>query len=199
MKFKKFNHLDVYTFQRSKEGKSCCGDSFYIYETDEYFIGAIADGLGSGIEAHRSSTAAISMVRNYHNESVSSIMERCNRVLRMKRGAVLVIFKINYKTREVEYSSIGNIRFLFAPSDDNVVNLMPTSGFLSGRPQPVQVKKITVSSGSKFFVFTDGLKVASPKKFLSNFKSIFDASSRLKASVSHPEDDVTFLMGKLNI
>lgn len=48
-------HIQTLVYQLNKEGKSICGDSFFMKADDKELICAVADGLGSGSLANESS------------------------------------------------------------------------------------------------------------------------------------------------
>lgn len=191
-----FNKIDIYAYQSAKKGEDCNGDVYFVKETDEYFLCAVADGLGSGRDANASSEAAISVIKDHHDEDVKSLMERANDALHLKRGAVLAIFKIYYKEQELEYSCVGNIRFMLRTEAGKVTYPMPTMGFLSGRPQQVTVQRFPFEKGTSFLIHSDGLEIYSIKKYLWDVRSIRDTYQSIKEMIQNPKDDITFLIGK---
>lgn len=152
-------HIQTLVYQLNKEGKSICGDSFFMKADDKELICAVADGLGSGSLANESSAAIKDLVENYANEDVQSIIERCNQAMKNKRGATASILKINFEQRQFTYCSVGNVRFiLHSPSGESFYPL-PISGYLSGKPQKYKTHTATYEKGSKFIIHTDGLNV----------------------------------------
>lgn len=103
-------HIQTLVYQLNKEGKSICGDSFFMKADDKELICAVADGLGSGSLANESSAAIKDLVENYASEDVESIIERCNQAMKNKRGATASILKINFEQRQFTYCSVGNVR-----------------------------------------------------------------------------------------
>lgn len=193
-----FPKSDISAYQQSKFGNNCCGDSYFFHETDEYFICAVADGLGSGSQAQVSSVSAIEAVKSFHQEDVRTIMDECNASLVKKRGAVVAVFKLYYDKMEIEYSCVGNIKFLLYSPSCNLTHPLPTSGFLSGRPQQVKVQTFQVEPESTFIIFSDGLQIRSIKKMVCNIETPEQATKEIEKIVDQPNDDVTFLVGKIN-
>lgn len=79
-------HVNAIIYQSNKEGKACCGDSFFIKADDEELICAVADGLGSGQYANESSSLVSEIVEEYGHEDVTTLIDRCNQAMKNKRG-----------------------------------------------------------------------------------------------------------------
>lgn len=198
IKEKIFKQAEISTLQKNKTGKNCCGDSFFLKETDEYLICAVADGLGSGEEAKESSAAAISVVKANHDEDISYIMEKCNKILRNKRGVVISIFKAEFARKEISYCCVGNIRFELSSPSGKSVKPLPDRGFLSGRPHQYRIQQFQYEKESIFFLYSDGLSFGSIRELEcihspSEITNIVNQRIEQQMSVN---DDVTLLVGK---
>ncbi|MGM7724396.1 PP2C family serine/threonine-protein phosphatase [uncultured Metabacillus sp.] len=190
-----FVHTLVY--QLPKEGKTCCGDSFFIKATEDYFICALADGLGSGERANDSSSAISALVEKKHNEDVDVLIDLCNQELRDKRGATVSILKIDFKENQFTYSSVGNIRFILCSPSGTFIYPLPILGYLSGRPQKYRTQTYSYEKGSKFIIHTDGLVLPGAKALLYNGRSVEDLSQSLEAYTKTRNDDLTYIVGQL--
>jgi negative regulator of sigma-B (phosphoserine phosphatase) len=196
---KNYENVKLCEFQKPKKGNRHCGDSVFTLEDKSYFICAVADGLGSGKEAQASSKAAIDVVRLNHHKDVSEIIQECNASLKGKRGAVLAVFKFFYDKNELIYSSIGNIQLrLYSASSKKIIRPVPTSGFLTGRPQEINVQRFSLDLDIAFIIYTDGLKNQVKKEELSSLTSPESAALQIARKIDQPEDDVTFLVGKIS-
>jgi phosphoserine phosphatase RsbX len=190
-------HVQSLAYQIQKEGNSCNGDSFFIKATEDYFICSVADGLGSGLNAHASSNAIREVVEQHHHEEVEVLMDYCNKVLKNKRGATVSILKVNFSRKEVIYSSVGNIQFvLYIPSGLSIYPI-PVPGYLSGRPQNYRIETFPYEKDSKFIFHTDGLHIPSIKQVLTRFQSIEEMSNHLEKYTKTRNDDVTYIVGQL--
>ncbi|WP_070121633.1 PP2C family serine/threonine-protein phosphatase [Bacillus marinisedimentorum] len=194
---KKYDKVDLYAHQSAKTGKDACGDSYYIKETKDYFLCALADGLGSGMEARVSSQAAISAIRDHADEDVQSLMNRANKSLYNKRGAVLGLLKVYYEKRELEYACVGNIRFVMYSPGGKITHPLPKSGYLSGKPASFRVQRFPYEPDSSFLMHSDGLEIRSIKNIVWELRSIKAASQKIRQLIDKPKDDVTFLIGKI--
>ncbi|MBT2573138.1 SpoIIE family protein phosphatase [Bacillus sp. ISL-51] len=190
-------HVQTLVYQLNKEGKSVCGDSFFMKANEEELVCAVADGLGSGSLANESSSAIKDIVESYADEDVESIIERCNQAMRNKRGATASILKINFIKRQLTYCSIGNVRFfLQSPSGDSF-HPLPISGYLSGKPQRYKTHTSSYEKGAKFIIHTDGLDVPNIRSYLKQGQSIDDISNSLHMYTTSRKDDLTYILGQL--
>ena len=189
--------VQVIASQSPKKGKVLCGDDYFFEVTDEYFICVIADGLGSGEFAHESSRAVTNVVREFQDEEVEEIMERCNQALQRKRGAAVAIFKVDFTKKEFQYSCVGNIRFYFYPPNGKMIYPLPVTGYLSGRKQRFHTQRFTYIPASKFFIHSDGFEMKGTKSFLRNAGSLEETAKKLEGQNSALNDDITFIFGSL--
>ena len=191
------DHIHALAYQIQKQGNLCNGDSFFMRTTEDYFICSVADGLGSGPEAHASSSAIRTVIEEYHHEEVEVLIDYCNKVLRDKRGATVAILKVFFSEKKFTYSVVGNIRFiLFCPSGRFIYPL-PVLGFLSGKPQKYRSETFSYEKDSKFILYSDGLINPAIKQQLSSFNTIEDLSDQLKMYAKTRKDDLTYILGQL--
>lgn len=195
-----YRQMKISAFQTAKKGQPCCGDSYFFEETNDYFICALADGLGSGVKAKEASERAISVVRENHNEGMETLMKACNKELGASRGAVLSMFKILFDARKLIFSGVGNVRFIFYPPNEKPVYSIPEVGFLSGRALVPKVQTFPFKKGSSFVIYSDGLELnAGSRAAFSDMTPPEEASrvaQKLAVEGANLKDDVTFLFGK---
>ncbi|MGP1910292.1 PP2C family serine/threonine-protein phosphatase [Metabacillus sp. JX24] len=191
------SHVYAYAYQIQKEGKTLCGDSFLIKATEDYFICAVADGLGSGERAYESSSAIKEVIEEYHAEDVELLIAKSNEVLKNKRGATVAIFKAYFGQNMFTFSSVGNIRFvLYSPSGKYVYPL-PVLGYMSGKPQKFSVHTYSYDAGAKFILHSDGLNIPAVKSLLKDHQTIEDISNHLEPYTKSRQDDLTYVVGQL--
>ncbi len=189
--------VEVLAHQRTKEGNEQCGDGYYYTSTDEYFFCVLADGLGSGHNAHVSSTVVISIAKEYHYENVDSVMRRCNEALAQKRGAAVAILKVYFLKKEFVYSCVGNIRFFLYSSSGKLTYPLPVTGYLSGKPQTFRTQCYPYESASKFLLYSDGFHFNGLKTILNVEKPLHSIAENIKGRPSSSSDDATFIIGSL--
>ncbi|WP_096155870.1 MULTISPECIES: PP2C family serine/threonine-protein phosphatase [Bacillus] len=193
----KGNRYTVNAYQIAKKGMYFCGDSYYITAADDYFLCVLADGLGSGEHAHEASQAVITAVQNVVNEDVSALISKCNEALKNKRGAAVSILKVNYRKEEVEYCSVGNIRFFLYPPSEKLIYPLPVKGYLSGKPQSFKIHRFPFEKNMKFFLFSDGINIPSVKSYIKSVPSADSLSEIVNKFSSTGMDDVTLIAGEM--
>ncbi|MET3698567.1 negative regulator of sigma-B (phosphoserine phosphatase) [Bacillus oleivorans] len=193
----KDKHIELYTFQSKKEGKSYCGDAFFYFSDETGFLAIVADGLGSGIFAHESAEAAIEAAKQNRRQDVETIMKACNQALLNKRGAAVSVLKIDYHNKEFTYSSVGNVKFYFLKQDGTTIYPLPVYGYLSGKNQLFITQTYRYEVPSRFFIHTDGLNELARKRYVKMnipLKFIY----RNLTEIVDNRDDTTFLIGSLH-
>lgn len=149
--------VEVAVYQKEKEGTHYCGDRFYYEETDTGFICALADGLGSGEFAEESAQIVIDIIKESPFASNEDIVSKCASKLWGKRGVVLGILKMDFKTGTYTFSSIGNIGVITVSKDKKKSRNIPSSGYLAGYKRSLKVVEGKLEQGMKFFMFSDGV------------------------------------------
>jgi len=191
------NNVHVLAHQTIKKGKRLCGDSYFFTSTDQYFICVLADGLGSGEFANEASMAVINVIEEFHDAPVEELMERCNKVLMKKRGAAVCVFKVQYESKSIIYSSVGNIRFFLYSPTGKLTYPLPVTGYLSGRPQTYHTQCFAYEANSKFLVFSDGFNIQGVKTLLKDYLPIEIIADIIITKYKNNQDDSTFILGSL--
>ncbi|MBC1520262.1 SpoIIE family protein phosphatase [Listeria aquatica] len=191
-------NVELFTFQRSKDLQQYSGDMYFFTELpNNEFLCVLADGLGSGIEAHRSAKAVIDAVKEDPAEELDSLMDKCNQAVSGLRGAAVAMIRVNFVTHTLTYTGTGNIRFYFMEASGKMSFPLSTMGFLSGRKQLFKLKQFQYKPGSKFLIHSDGLKLRKVKSYLdSPISAVHTGHSIERQIASVPEDDVSFVVGK---
>lgn len=194
-----YTNVQVSAFQRAKENNKCIGDSYITIETDEYFVCAIADGLGSGAPAKDSADAGIHAIKKSHDLSVEQMLDAANQSLFGKRGAVMAVFKIDYETMELSFSGVGNVYLVLYFENGDIVRPVTYSGYLSGKPQKYRVERLAVEKPILFLMYSDGFKVnLKCKDIFQRMKSPEHAVYYIKDSLEELKDDITYVIGKMD-
>ncbi|UOE94369.1 PP2C family serine/threonine-protein phosphatase [Alkalihalobacillus sp. LMS39] len=198
VEYKIHDHVKVAVYQQAKAGNYCCGDSYVMIETKQYFLCAIADGLGSGEGAWISSDEVMKMIKEFHHEPIEALMKRCNEALVGKRGAVLTVLKVDYEENLLHYSNVGNIGFIYYLQNGEVIRPIPTRGFLSGRKTTIKVERYPYKSGSAFLLYSDGMKLSSSKQLnTAMLQSPDEAADFIRENIENKADDLTVLIGQI--
>ena len=193
-----YNYVEIASFQEAKNNNAWCGDAFLCIETDEYFICAISDGLGSGQLAHNASQLVISYIKENHHEPLVFLMDRCNELLLNKRGVVLSIVKVDFINKEIIYSNTGNINCIFYTTNGILTRTIPKRGFLCGRKSSFTTQHIPYDKGMRFVLFTDGIELpTSLHNVIAKEVPISRVIDFVKERATLKEDDITFLVGDI--
>lgn len=193
-----FTNVQVSAFQQAKENNDCNGDSYITIETDEYFVCAIADGLGSGQFAKESADVAIYTIKKTHDQAVEQMLDAANQSLYGKRGVVMAVFKIDYETMELSFSGVGNIYLILYDENGDIVRPVTYSGYLSGKPQKYRVERVSLEKPLSFLMYSDGFKVnLKNKDIFQRMKSPEHAVHYIKDSLVEIKDDITYVIGKM--
>ncbi|RYG71894.1 indirect negative regulator of sigma-B activity [Lentibacillus lipolyticus] len=150
--------MQTAVYQQPKSGQYQCGDSYFYTETENEFICVLADGLGSGEEAKRSSEVVINIIKENIHTTVEQLIERCNQQLMGKRGAVIGVLKIDFPTRQYTFSSIGNIGIVTIPENGRKKRNIPNPGYLAGYHRPFKIVSDKLDSVMNFILFSDGVR-----------------------------------------
>jgi len=190
-------YLEVFVYQEAKEGNNECGDTYFTFMNEHYFLCAIADGLGNGPIARQSSEIIPMILAEYHDESIDELLLRCNKLMVNKRGAAVAIVKVDFTLKTIEYSCVGNIKFYMTHKDDSkMIYPLPVMGYLSGRPQKLRTQKYEYKPDDLFLLHSDGVVLNNPKEALRSSIGSFDLHQNLIRTIKHG-DDATFITGSL--
>ncbi|WP_018924813.1 SpoIIE family protein phosphatase [Salsuginibacillus kocurii] len=199
LEHKAHTNVDVTAYQQKKNGNERCGDAYITIETDQYFLCALADGLGSGAEAHRSAQLAMNVITEAHDQSVSQLLDQCNQVLFQERGVVLTMLKVDFATQEIMYGNIGNVECILMLDNDQIVRPVPAPGYLSSRKYKYRLERFQYGENVRFLLYSDGT-VFSPecKNMMSAAKSPECVVNRLAEAAQSANDDVTIVGGDVS-
>lgn len=153
----KQNNVDVAIFQKAKKGQYYCGDSYFYTETENEFVCALVDGLGSGEFAKESSQIVIDIIKNNIHTTVDQLIKKSNQQLTGKRGAVIGILKMEFHSRRYSFSSIGNIGVLTITENGKKKRNIPNAGYLAGYHRPFKVVTDRLEPEMNLIMFSDGV------------------------------------------
>lgn len=189
-------HVEAYIYHQSKKGNKDSGDAYYIHSEKDYFICAIADGLGSGPVAKESAEVIPEVLEKYHHESPDDLLLRCNKFMLHKRGAAVGIVKVYFEQQTLEYSCVGNIRLYILQSNGQMIYPLPVMGYLSGRPQSLRTQRYPYNEKDRFFLHSDGVNLRSPKKYLQENSTPYLLYKKIESTIED-HDDATFIAASL--
>ncbi|MDC3418673.1 SpoIIE family protein phosphatase [Aquibacillus salsiterrae] len=186
--------IQASVYQKPKKGNYHCGDSYLLKETEDEFICALADGLGSGEYAKESSQVVMDIIEQNPGATVDQLIKLCNQSLSGKRGVVLGILKLDFVKQTYTFTSIGNIGVMTITSNLEKKRNIPNSGYLGGYPRKLKVSVENLEKGMVFIMFSDGVssRELSSKYFLrKDVQAIIDTYAKY---VGQSEVDDTTLI-----
>ncbi|MHA6259816.1 PP2C family serine/threonine-protein phosphatase [Sporosarcina sp. CAU 1771] len=189
-------HVEAYAYQRAKHGNNESGDAYFLQSEKEYFIFAIADGLGSGPIARKSAEVIPNVLKEFHHESIDSLLNRCNVEMLRKRGAAVAIVKVDFKLKTIQYSCVGNIRFYMLQGKERMIYPLPVMGYLNGRPQKLNTQVYKYERNDLFFMHSDGVELRNPREALKESSNAYDLYQKVSSTMKD-NDDATFITGSL--
>ena len=197
MEIVQHENIEVHVYQEAKGGNNESGDSYFTYMNEDYFLFAIADGLGNGPYAKQSSEVIPKILAEHHQESIDELLYRCNEQMFHKRGAAVAIVKVGFANKTISYSCVGNVRFyLFRNKTDTMMYPLPVMGYLSGRPQKLKTQTYQYEEGDRFLLHSDGVVLKSPKALLKENPNLVRLSEKIVDSIKQ-DDDATFIAGRM--
>ncbi|MDC3415238.1 SpoIIE family protein phosphatase [Aquibacillus sp. 3ASR75-11] len=190
----KEKHIDLSVYQKPKKGNYLCGDSYFYKETNDSFVCALADGLGSGEYAKESSEAVIDIIQQHIDEPVGPLIKKCNESLIGKRGVVLGILKMDFNTKTYSFSSIGNIGIMTILSDYRKKRSIPNAGYLGNFSKKFKIATGNLEHGMTFVMFSDGVhdRDLSAKYFLDKDVQIITECFEVYGAKNR-DDDTTLI------
>lgn len=186
--------IDIAIYQQEKQGKSCCGDSYYYHDDGERFICALADGLGSGKYAKESSQTVINVVKANRDVSEDELIHLCREALVGQRGVVLGILVINHVAKCFRFLSIGNVGLRTITSDFKKGRNLPSRGYLGGCQSEFSVMHGNLKPGMTFILFTDGVTDAELSVDYFLYANVHHIVHTYESLIEHPREDDTTLI-----
>lgn len=186
--------ISTAVFQKSKKGNYTCGDSYFFEETEDGFLCAIADGLGSGDMAKESSQLAVDEIKALKDSAPDEILRNINRVLIGKRGVVIGILKLDFKKGTFSFLSVGNIGLIAINADHQKYRYISNAGYLAGYQRSFKFEEKKLEPNMNFLLFSDGVSERELSKDYmkgSNVNDLITLYSHLSDEVR--KDDTTLI------
>ncbi len=192
---KESKRVNLSVFQKAKKGNYHCGDSYFYIETEDGFLCALADGLGSGELAKESADAVMKVIQWNPDLGIEALVKKCNQALVGKRGVVLGILRIDFHTGTYSYSSIGNIGVITIDADGKRSRNIPLAGYLAGYPRTLRVARGKAEKGMFFLMFSDGVNDRRLSSELTRTRSVEQITHRYQELYGQfREDDTTLIV-----
>ncbi|RSL29415.1 indirect negative regulator of sigma-B activity [Salibacterium salarium] len=195
---KTHSKVEISTFQQVKQGNKRCGDDYVTIETESSFICALADGLGSGEGAHCSANIAMEVVKDYYDEDVSLILDKCNQALIHERGVVITILKFYFDTNEIIYGNIGNVETFLFSKEGEMRRPIPVPGYLCGRKFRYRLERFPMCDGSYFVLHSDGMTISrTDQESIKHSECPNTSIQQIAQKAQKKNDDIAVIVGRM--
>lgn len=158
--------MDYEIVHEAKLNNSHNGDAFFVSDNFPWFL-MIADGLGSGEKARRSSNIAASLAKSWcldpevcRKEILATFLAHCHQKLKRTRGAAVAGVVVDSKNRVLTFGGIGNIRLVVAGGKQKSLYCQP--GIVGVQmPRKICPNEISMEHYTTGFLFSDGISIRS--------------------------------------
>ncbi|MBI3885763.1 MAG: SpoIIE family protein phosphatase [Opitutae bacterium] len=154
--------VDWAVAQSALPGQAVSGDLHLVQSHDRGLLLAVVDGIGHGPEATRAATAATESLRQYPNDSLHSLINRCHITLGPTRGVVMSLAKFDEHDHTVTWCGIGNVEALLLRGDgaNGAANerALQKGGTVGAQLPVIYASVIPVYAGDVLIFASDGIR-----------------------------------------
>lgn len=137
-------------------GEVHIGDAYEVIEGDGFFVAAVADGLGHGVEAEHAAKKAIATIAASPELAPQLLLERTHNALKGTRGAVVAIAHVDLESCILTYAGLGNIESrLVAP--DKVRRPVSVNGIVGHQARKFRQEAFPFAPGDLLIMHSDGI------------------------------------------
>jgi phosphoserine phosphatase RsbX len=123
---------------------------------------AAIDGIGHGEEAASASKATAALLKNYADEPIISLVERCHEKLRSTRGVVMSLASIDPEHGMMTWLGVGNVQGVLMRAEAKKGNvqepLLLRAGVVGSQLPSLQAAVLPIVKGDTLFLATDGVR-----------------------------------------
>lgn len=142
------------------EGES--GDLHMVCCNQNGVLIAVIDGIGHGDEAAEVARMSATLLRDWVDEPVISLVERCHEKLRGTRGVVLSLAFVSPEQKMMTWIGVGNVQGVLVRADTKKGNpqesLLLRAGVVGSKLPFLQASVLPVSLGDTIVFATDGIQ-----------------------------------------
>ncbi len=154
--------LECGVASRSLDHAAASGDGFVLCPNRLGAILAVYDGLGHGEEAQNAADIAGRVISSSVDQTLISLVRKCDEALRGTRGVTLSLMIINRADESMGWLSVGNVEAVLLRADQTIVprkeHIVMRGGVVGSRLPPLQAMVTTVNHGDMLVCATDGIR-----------------------------------------
>ncbi len=147
---------------RALKGQPQSGDLHLVKLYPGGALVAVVDALGHGGEAAHVARTAISILERQAGEPVVSLLQLCDRALRLTRGAVVSLADVDERAGTMTWVGVGNVEGVFLRADPNArparESLLLRGGVVGYRLPSLMSSVRRAAPGDVLVVATDGIR-----------------------------------------
>jgi negative regulator of sigma-B (phosphoserine phosphatase) len=185
---------------RALPGEPNSGDLEVVQSLPDGVLIAALDGVGHGEEAASAATAARTILEEYAQESVLTLIERCHEALRATRGVAMSVASFNRLQGLVTWLGVGNVQGVLLRRGATSIEATEESLLLRGGVVGVELptlraEVLPVSKGDTLVFATDGISSDFDRRLARNYPPGKAATSIL-ARHGKTTDDALVLVAR---
>jgi phosphoserine phosphatase RsbX len=181
-------------------GETESGDQHLIFPTHDGVLIAAIDGIGHGAEAAGAASIATSVLKNFADEPIISLVDRCHDELRKTRGVVISLAYIDPPRGMMTWLGIGNVQgvLMRAGAKKGSVQevLLLRGGVVGSQLPPLQAAVLPIQPGDTLALATDGVRDEFTES-LSPLETPQRAAERILERYRSGNDDALVLIARL--
>lgn len=137
-------------------GEVHIGDAYAVIEGDGFFVAAVADGLGHGVEAEEAAKKAMTVIKAHPELAPQMLLERTHEALKGTRGAVVAIARVELATHTLTYAGLGNIESRLV-AEDKVRRPVSVNGIVGHQARKFRQEAFPFQPGDLLIMHSDGI------------------------------------------
>jgi negative regulator of sigma-B (phosphoserine phosphatase) len=149
---------------RPRPGEEESGDLHVVQPFPGGTLLAALDGLGHGVEAAAAARAAVESLRTHAQDSVISLVRRCQMDLQETRGVVMSLASFSALDSSLTWLGIGNVEGVLVRADPGGSpareSLLLRGGVVGYKLPMLSASVLTVNPGDILAFATDGVDTA---------------------------------------
>jgi phosphoserine phosphatase RsbX len=188
----------VAKFALPGEGES--GDHHLVCCNRTGVLMAAIDGIGHGEEAASASRTAVALLRDFADEPIIWLVERCHEKLRATRGVVMSLAFIDAEHGMMTWLGVGNVQGVLMRSNGRKgearESLLLRGGVVGSQLPPLQASVLPIGREDTLFLATDGIRSGFAET-LTALENPQRATDRILNNFRSGNDDALVLVARI--
>lgn len=143
------------------DGETESGDRHVVAHSGHTVLIGTIDGLGHGPSAAHAAEIAAGIFRNFRDETLDVLVERCHIALKSSRGVAMTLAVIDGEASTVTWAGIGNVEARLIRAGDGwwpaSESALLRGGIVGYRLPPVLPATVAIHRDDLLIMATDGI------------------------------------------